>query len=74
MVVDKEWRLALKFALSFAAIGILIFVIARLAPVITIFIIALFIVYLLIPLVNFLISHKFPPLLAAISAVLIVLI
>jgi len=74
VVVDKEWRLALKFALSFAAIGILIFVIARLAPVITIFIIALFIVYLLIPLVNFLISHKFPPLLAAISAVLIVLI
>lgn len=74
MKIEKEWRLALKFALSFAVLGILILVLARLAPIITLFIIAVFIVYLLVPLVNFLIGRKFPPLLAAASAVLIVLV
>jgi predicted PurR-regulated permease PerM len=74
VIVDKEWRLALKFAFSFAAVGLLILMLARLAPIITIFIIAVFIVYLLVPPVNFLIGKKFPPLLAAASAVLIVLI
>lgn len=74
MIKDKEWRLAFKFALAFATVGIAIFILVKLAPVITIFVIALLIVYLLLPLVNFLTGHKFPPLLAATSAVLIVLL
>ncbi len=74
MIRDKDWLFALKLALSFAAVAVLIFVIVKLAPIITIFIIALFIVYLLIPLVNFLVRHRFPPLLAATTTVLIVLL
>lgn len=71
---DHEWRLALKFALSFTAVGIVILMLVKLAPIISILIIALFIVYLLLPPVSFLIRHKFPPLLAAASAVLVVLV
>ncbi|MGI6615682.1 MAG: AI-2E family transporter [Dethiobacteria bacterium] len=74
MIKDKEWRLALKFTLAFTAVAILIVMLIKLAPIITIFVIALFIVYLLLPPVSFLIRHRFPPLLAAASAVLVVLL
>lgn len=74
MLKDKEWRLALKFTLAFTAVAVLIVTLVKLAPIITIFIIALFIVYLLLPPVSFLIKHRFPPLLAAASAVVIVLL
>ncbi|NMD42543.1 MAG: AI-2E family transporter [Firmicutes bacterium] len=74
MIRDKDWLFALKLALSFAAVGILIFTVVKLAPIIAIFIIALLVVYLLIPLVNFLVRHRFPPLLAAVTTVLIVLL
>lgn len=74
MVQDKDWRFALKIALSFAAVALVIYFTIRLIPIITIFVIAFFIVYLLVPLVNFLMGHRFPPLLAAITAVLIVLL
>lgn len=74
MVKDKEWRLALKFALSFTAVAILVFMLVKLAPIISLFVIALFIVYLFLPPVNFLIRHRFPPLLASASAVLVVLV
>ena len=70
---DREWRLALKFTFALAGMALLIVTLIKIAPIITIFVIALFIVYLLLPLVRFLISHRFPPLLAAGSAVLIVL-
>ncbi|NLA04439.1 MAG: AI-2E family transporter [Firmicutes bacterium] len=73
MIKDKEWSLALKFTLAFAGAGALIIMLIKLAPIITIFVIALFIVYLLLPPVRFLISRRFPPLLAAASAVLVVL-
>ena len=74
MIKDKEWRLALKFTLAFTAVAILIVMLIKLAPIITIFVIALFIVYLLLPPVSFLIRHRFPPLLAAASAGLVVLL
>lgn len=74
MIKDKELRLALKIVLSAAAVVIFLLVIIRLAPIITIFIIALFAVYLVAPLVNFLISKKFKPMLAAVCAALIILV
>ncbi len=74
MLKDREWRLALKFSLSFTAVAVLIFMIVKLAPIISILIIAIFIVYLLLPPVSFLISHKFPPILAAASAVMVLLL
>lgn len=74
MLKDREWRLAFKLALAFTAVGLLIYMLVRLAPVISILVIALFIVYLLLPPVSFLIRRKFPPLLASASAVLVVLL
>lgn len=74
MIKDKDWLFALKLALSFAVVGIALFIVIKLAPIITIFIIAIFIVYLLIPLVEFLVRRRLPPLLAAVTAVLIVLL
>lgn len=74
MLKDREWRQAFKLALAFTAIGILILILIRLAPIISILIIALFIVYLLLPPVNFLIRRRFPPLLASASAVIVVLL
>ncbi len=74
MIRDKDWLFALKLALSFTAVGLGLYFLIKLAPIITIFIIAIFIVYLLLPLVEFLMRHRFPPLLAAVTAVLIVLL
>jgi predicted PurR-regulated permease PerM len=74
MLEDKELRLALKIVLTATAVAILLLVLLKLAPIIAIFVIALFIVYCIAPLVNFLIRQKLQPLLAAICAVLIILL
>ena len=58
MLQDRETRLALKIVLAAAAVVILIWVLVRLAPIISLIVIALFIVYCINPLVNFLISIK----------------
>lgn len=74
MIADKEFRLALKFVLTATAVAILLLVLYKLAPIITIFVIALFIVYCITPLVNFLVSKKVKPLLAALVATLSLLL
>jgi predicted PurR-regulated permease PerM len=71
---DRELRLAVKFVLAAAVVVILFLVLLRLAPILAIFVIALFIVYCIAPLVNFLISKKFQPLFAAIGAAMIILL
>jgi len=70
---DREIRLALKIVLTAAAVYILFHVLVKLAPVISLIVIALFIVYTISPLVNFLISIKIKPLLAGMIASLLIL-
>lgn len=74
MLQDRETRLALKIVLIAAVVIILIWVLVRLAPIITIIIIALFIVYCINPLVNFLISIKIKPIIAATISAFLILI
>lgn len=74
MIADKELRLALKFALAFAGVGVALWVLYNILPIITIFVIAVFIVYCVNPLVKLLIQKNIQPLLAAIIASLIILI
>lgn len=74
MIADKELRLSLKIVLTATAVIILILVLVKVAPIITIFVIAIFIVYCINPLVNYLISKRIQPLLAAIVSSLIVFI
>lgn len=74
MFKDRETRLALKIVLIATAVIIFLWALVRLAPVISLIIIAIFIVYTINPLVNFLISIKFKPLLAAMVASSIILI
>lgn len=74
MLNDRETRLALKIVLFSAAIFILLWAVVKLAPIISLIIIAIFIVYTINPLVNFLISIKFKPLLAAMISSLIILL
>lgn len=75
MFNDRETRLALKIVLFAAAIFILLWSVIKLAPVISLIIIAIFIVYTINPLVSFLISIKIKPLLAAmISSIIIMLV
>lgn len=74
MFEDRETRLALKIVLFAAAVFILIWSIVQLAPIISIIIIAIFIVYLINPLVAFLISIRIKPLLAAMISSLIILV
>jgi len=71
---DRETRLALKIVLTAAVVFIFLWSIVKLAPVIFLIIIAIFIVYTINPLVSFLISIKFRPLLAAMIASLIILV
>jgi predicted PurR-regulated permease PerM len=71
---DKELRLALKIVLTAAAVIILSMILVKVAPIMTIFVSAIFIVYCINPLVNFLISKRIQPLLAAIVSSLIVFI
>jgi predicted PurR-regulated permease PerM len=71
---DRETRLALKIVLIAAAVFILIWSLIKLAPIISLIIIAFFLVYTINPLVNFLIKIRFKPLLAAMIASLIILI
>ncbi len=71
---DRETRLALKIVLAATAVFILIWLLIKLAPVISIIIIAIFVVYFITPLVNFLISIKIRPILAAMLTSLILLI
>ncbi|HED23500.1 MAG TPA: AI-2E family transporter [Firmicutes bacterium] len=73
MLKDREIRLALKIVLTAAAVYILFHVLVKLAPVISLIVIALFIVYTISPLVNFLISIKIKPLLAGMIASLLIL-
>lgn len=74
MIDDRETRLALKIVLVAAAVFILIWTLVKLAPVIAIFVIAIFIVYTITPLVNFLIGIKFKPMMAAVLASFLILI
>ncbi len=74
MIADKELRFSLKLALTFFAVAILIWILVKVAPIITIFVIAVFIVYCINPLVNYLISKRIKPLFAAIIASLIIFI
>lgn len=74
MFTDRETRLALKIVLFAAAVFILLWAIVKLAPVIALIIIAIFIVYTINPLVNFLISIKVKPLLAAMISSLMILL
>lgn len=74
MFNDRETRLALRIVLIAAAVIILLWSIVKLAPIISIIIIAIFIVYTINPLVNFLISIKIKPLLAAMISSMIILV
>lgn len=74
MLKDRETRLALKIVLFAAAIFILGWSVVKLAPVISLIVIAVFIVYCINPIVNFLISIKVRPLLAAMISSLLILI
>ncbi|MDY6825769.1 MAG: AI-2E family transporter [Bacillota bacterium] len=73
MFKDREIRLALKFVLVAAAVFIIFYTIVKLAPVISIIVIALFIFYTISPLVNFLIGIKIKPFLAGMIASLLIL-
>jgi predicted PurR-regulated permease PerM len=71
---DRETRLALKIVLIATAVYILFLALTRLAPVISLIIIAIFLVYTINPLVSFLISIKFKPVLAAMISSIIILV
>jgi predicted PurR-regulated permease PerM len=74
LIKDRELRLSLKLVLSAAAVALLAWVLVKLKPILTVFIIAILAVYCITPLVNFLIRRRFPPVLAAIGASLLLLI
>lgn len=74
MFADRETRLALKIVLIAAAVFILIWTLIRLAPVISLIVIAVFIAYCINPLVNFLISIRIKPVIASLFASLIILV
>jgi len=71
---DRETRLALKIVLTAAAVFAIIWLLVQLAPVISIIIVAVFIVYTISPVVNYLVSKKIRPILAAMFTSLIILI
>ncbi len=74
MIKDKEIRLALKITLIIVATLIVLWIIIKLAPVISLLVIALFIVYCINPMVKFLTSIKIKPLVAAIVSSLFILL
>ncbi len=74
MLKDRETRLALKIVFIATAMFIIIWLLVKLAPVISIIVIAIFIVYFINPLVNFLISIKIRPILAAVLTLIIMLV
>ncbi len=74
MFKDRETRLALKIVLFAAALIFVVWLLATLAPVISIIIVAIFIVYTINPLVNFLIKKRIRPILAATFTSLFILV
>lgn len=74
MFQDREIRLALKIVLVTAAVFILFWSLYRLAPVISLIVIAIFLVYTINPLVNLLIRNKFKPFMAAVLASFLIFI
>ncbi|MDW7739517.1 MAG: AI-2E family transporter [Bacillota bacterium] len=74
MIKDRETRLALKIISIAAIFVILIWAIIKLAPIISLIVIAFFIVYTINPLVNFLVNIKFKPFMAAVAASLIIFV
>ncbi len=74
MILDREIRLALKIVLVATSVFIFIWALYRLAPVISLIVIAIFLVYTINPLVNLLIRNKFKPFMAAVLASFLVLI
>ncbi|MFO7951754.1 MAG: AI-2E family transporter [Bacillota bacterium] len=74
MFEDRETRLALKIVFFAAALVFIVWLLAKLAPVISILIIAIFIVYTINPLVNFLVKKRIRPILAATFTSFIILI
>ncbi len=74
MLEDRETRLALKIVLFAAAIVFAAWLLAKLAPVISLIVIAVFIVYTISPLVNILIKKRIRPVLAATFTSFIILV
>jgi predicted PurR-regulated permease PerM len=74
MLQDRETRLAFKIILMAAAVVLATCVIIKLAPVISLIVISVFIVYTINPLVNFLIKNQFNPVIAALISSLLILI
>jgi len=71
---DRETRLAFKIVLIATAVFITIWLLVKLAPILSLFVFALFIVYTINPLVDFLISVKIKPILASTIASLVIFI
>jgi predicted PurR-regulated permease PerM len=71
---DRETRLALKIVIAAAVVILAVWVLIKLAPVISLIVIAVFIVYTINPLVNILIKNNFKPVIAAIISSLLILI
>lgn len=72
-VLDRDWKFAFKIVIAALIIVSLGWLLIRMIPVITLFLIAILIVYAISPLMNFLIKKKVPSFLAAISTFSIIL-
>lgn len=72
-VLDRDWKIAFKIVIAALIFILLGWILIRLVPVITLFLIAILIVYAISPLMNFLIGKKIPSFLAAIGAFFIIL-
>lgn len=72
MFADKELRFSIKLVLTAAAAVILVWILVRVAPILTIFVIAIFIVYCVNPLVVRLTNRRVHPLPAAFITSLII--
>ncbi|MGI6097473.1 MAG: AI-2E family transporter [Dethiobacteria bacterium] len=73
LLKDKEWRLAFKFVAMFFLFLLATHLVVTLAPIISLFIIAVLFVYCISPFVNFLVEKKIPPFIAAGIVTLIML-
>ena len=71
---DRDWKLAFKISLSFFIILFLVWLLIKLAPIITLFLVAILIVYFISPVMKAFIDKKVPPFLAAVLTFMIVLI
>ncbi len=72
--MDRDWKFAFKISIAFLVTVFLAWLLVKILPVLTYFLLAFIIVYFISPLFKFMVAYRFPPAAAALVSFLLIIL